>query len=315
MPLPLEFMTETTHDVPKIGYTGLGFMGHGAAKNILEKGFSLTVLAHKNRVPIDDLLGRGAQEACSPADLAERADLVFLCLPSSKHVEQAVFGESGILELARPGFVLIDSTTSEPESTRRIGAALRAKGADMLDAPFGRTPKEAELGTLSTFVGGHPDTLERVMPVLATYATTIIKTGQLGTGHTLKLVNNFLAIATSAVVGEALSTALRLGLDMRILKEVVDSAGGNSVMFQRFMRWTLDGDDSDFKGMMSIAVKDLHYYRNIAQNDGGITHLAEAATHIYQLANQLGYERQFMPVLPTILANLVDGKNRPLPQR
>jgi 3-hydroxyisobutyrate dehydrogenase-like beta-hydroxyacid dehydrogenase len=308
-------MTDSTPQLPAIGYMGVGFMGHGAAKNILEKGYRLTVLGHRNREPVQDLLSRGAQEAQTPAELALRSDMVFMCLPSTGHVEQAVFGASGILSVARPGLVLIDSTTSEPDSTRRIGAALRDKGADMVDAPFGRTPKEAELGTLSTFVGGEPATVQRVMPVIRTYASTIIETGALGSGHTIKLVNNFLALATSAVVGEALSTALRLGLDMRVLKEVVDSSGGNSVMFQRFMRWTLDGDDSDFKAMMSIAVKDLQYYRKIAAPDGGVTHLADAAAQVYQLANHLGHERQFMPVLSTILANFVDGQNRPLPDR
>ena len=308
-------MTDSNTNLKKIGYMGVGFMGHGAAKNILEKGFPLTVLGHKNREPVDDLLKRGAQEASTPADLALRSDIVFMCLPSSRHVEEAVFSESGILTVARPGFVVVDSTTSEPDSTKRIGAALRAKGADMVDAPFGRTPKEAELGTLSTFVGGHPDTVQSLMPIIKTYANTIVETGELGTGHTIKLLNNFLALATSAVVGEALSTALRLGIDMKILKEVVDSAGGNSVMFQRFMRWTLDGDDSDFKAMMSIAVKDLQYYRKIAEPNGGITNLADAATQVYQLVNHLGHERQFMPVLPTILANFVDGQNRPLPDR
>ena len=313
MQLQAESMTDTTSQLPKIGYMGVGFMGHGAAKNILEKGYALTVLGHQNREPVEDLLSRGAQEAHSPAELGLRCDMVFMCLPSSRHVEQAVFGASGILSVARPGFVLIDSTTSEPDSTRRIGAALREKGADMVDAPFGRTPKEAELGTLSTFVGGEPATVQRVMPVIRTYASTVIETGTLGSGHTIKLVNNFLALATSAVVGEALSTALRLDLDMRVLKDVVDSSGGNSVMFQRFMQWTLNGDDSDFKAMMSIAVKDLQYYRKIAEPNGGITNLADAATQVYQLANHLGHERQFMPVLPTILANFVDGQNRPLP--
>jgi 3-hydroxyisobutyrate dehydrogenase-like beta-hydroxyacid dehydrogenase len=308
-------MTDTAVRPPAIGYMGVGFMGHGAAKNILEKGYALTVLGHRNREPVEDLLRRGAQEAHTPAELASRCDMVFMCLPSTGHVEQAVFGPSGILSVARPGFVLIDSTTSEPESTRRIGAALREKGADMIDAPFGRTPKEAELGTLSTFVGGEPEVLQRVMPVIRTYASTIIETGALGTGHTIKLVNTFLALATSAVVGEALSTALRLGLDMRVLKEVVDSSGGNSVMFQRFMKWTLEGDDSDFKALMSIAVKDLRYYRTLAAPGGGVTHLADAAAQVYQLANHLGHERQFMPVLSTILANFVDGKDRPLPDR
>ena len=308
-------MNDTAAQPPAIGYMGVGFMGHGAAKNILEKGYALTVLGHRNREPVDDLIRRGAHEARTPAELATRCDMVFMCLPSTEHVEQAVFGPAGMLSVARPGFVLIDSTTSEPDSTRRIGAALREKGADMVDAPFGRTPKEAELGTLSSFVGGEPATVQRVMPVIRTYATTIIETGALGTGHTIKLVNNFLALATSAVVGEALATALRLGLDMRVLKEVVDSSGGNSVMFQRFMKWTLDGDDSDFKALMSIAVKDLQYYRRIASPGGGVTNLADAAAQVYQLANHLGHQRQFMPVLSTILANLVDGQDRPLPDR
>ena len=310
-----KFMNNTNLNVSRIGYMGVGLMGHGAAKHILEKGYSLTVLGHQNREPIEDLIKRGANEAYSTAELGLSCDIVFMCLPSTKHVEHAVFGESGILSVARADFVLIDSTTSEPDSTLKIGAALREKGADMVDAPFGRTPKEAELGTLSTFVGGEPQTVKRVMPIIRTYASTIIETGALGTGHTVKLVNNFLALATSAVVGEALSTALRLGLDMSVLKQVVDSAGGNSVMFQRFMRWILDGNDTDLKAVMSIAVKDLQYYRKIAAPDGGITNLADAATQVYQLASHLGYEKQFMPVLPTILANFVDGKNRPLPER
>ena len=96
MRLQAEFMTDSNAYMKKIGYMGVGFMGHGAAKNILEKGFPLTVLGHKNREPVDDLLKRGAQEASTPADLALRSDIVFMCLPSSRHVEEAVFSESGI---------------------------------------------------------------------------------------------------------------------------------------------------------------------------------------------------------------------------
>lgn len=299
----------------RIGFMGVGFMGHGAARHILEKGYPLTVLGHRNRQPVEDLLARGASEARDPADLARRSDVVFMCLPSAGHVEQAITGTPGMLQAARPGLTVVDCTTSEPEVTLRLGAALQAQGAHMVDAPLGRTPKEAEEGTLSTFVGGDPAVVQSLRPVMQTYASTIIETGALGSGHTMKLLNNFLALATSAVVGEALSTALRMQVDMKVLKQVVDSAGGNSVMFQRFMHWMLDQDDSHFQAMMSIGVKDLQYYRRLAEKDGGITHLADAAMQLYLLANQLGHERQFMPVLPTILANFVDGQNRPLPQR
>jgi 3-hydroxyisobutyrate dehydrogenase-like beta-hydroxyacid dehydrogenase len=297
-----------------IGFMGVGYMGHGAARNILAKGYPLTVLGHRNRVPVDDLVVQGAREASSPAALAASCDAMFLCLPSTVEVEATVFGD-GFLDAVQPGFVLVDMTTSDPRSTRRIGELLRARGADVVDAPMGRTPKEAEAGELSTFIGGDPETVARVLPVIQTYSTTIVETGSLGSGHTMKLLNNFLAIATSAVVGEALAAALTLGVDMRVLKQVVDTAGGNSVMFQRYMRWVLDGDDSHLQGMMSIAHKDLRYYQRMTDDAEVPTTMADAASQTYLLANKLGYERQFMPVLPTILANFMDGGKRPLPDR
>lgn len=102
---------------------------------------------------------------------------------------------------------------------------------------------------------------------------------------------------------------------MAVLKQVVDTAGGNSVMFQRYMHWILEGDDSHLQGMMSIAHKDLRYYRRMTEDADVPTMMAEAATQTYQLANKLGYGRQFLPVLPTILANLMDAGERELPHR
>jgi 3-hydroxyisobutyrate dehydrogenase-like beta-hydroxyacid dehydrogenase len=299
----------------RVGYMGVGYMGHGAARNILEKGYALGVLGHSNRTPVEDLVARGASEAGSPAELAEKSDVVFLCLPSTVEVEKAVYGEDGILAALRPGFILVDSTTSDPVSTRRVGAEFRARGADMIDAPLGRTPKEAERGALSSFVGGERATIDRVKPIIATYADTIIETGPLGSGHTMKLINNFLAIGTSAIVGEALATASLLGVDMNIFKQVVETGGANSVMLERSMHWVLEGDDSHMQATMRIALKDLRYYRKMADEAQLYTTLAEAASQVYQLANQLGHSRQFMPVLSTIIASFTDGKARELPER
>jgi 3-hydroxyisobutyrate dehydrogenase-like beta-hydroxyacid dehydrogenase len=299
----------------RVGYMGVGLMGHGAAKNILEKGYPLTVLGNVNRVPVDDLVARGAAEASSPADLVRRCDVVFLCLPSTVEVEQAAYAENGILSALRPGFILVDATTSDPVSTRRIGADLRAAGADMVDAPMGRTPKEAEQGALSSFVGGERATLDRVKPVIATFADTIIETGPLGSAHTVKLLNNFLAIGTGAIVGEALAAATLLGVDMNILRQVTTAGGANSVMLQRCLHWMIEGDDSHMQATMGIALKDLRYYRKMADEAGVGTALAEAASQTYRTAIQLGHARQFMPVLPSILAAFADGKPRDLPKR
>src|SRR2546423_15473488 len=148
----------------KIGYIGVGLMGHGAAKNIVEKGYPLTVMGHRNRAPVDDLIKRGAKEGESAAEIARASDILFLCLPSSVEVEATVYGAGGVLEGAHAGLILVDSTTADPNSTRRIAADLKAKGVRMLDAPLGRTPKEAEEGKLSTYVGGDDETFAAVKP-------------------------------------------------------------------------------------------------------------------------------------------------------
>jgi 3-hydroxyisobutyrate dehydrogenase-like beta-hydroxyacid dehydrogenase len=299
----------------RIGFMGVGHMGHGAALNILQKSYPLMVLGNRNRIPVDDLISRGAFEAKNPQDLAANCDILFMCLPSAKHVEDGVFGDKGILKGVKPGFILVDSTTSNPDLTLKIGQALQELGADMVDAPLGRTPKEAELGKLSSFIGGSTTAVQTVKPVIEAFADIVIETGPLGSGHTIKLINNFLAIATSAVVGEAIAAGLRLGIDMKVFKQVVDSAGGNSVMFQRFMQWTLNGDDSHLQGMMSIAIKDLNYYKKLASNANLSTTLADASAEVYLLANKLGYEKQYMPTLSTVLANYIDGANRTMPNR
>lgn len=296
----------------RIGYIGVGLMGHGAAKNILQKGFSLTIMGHRNRAPVDDLVALGAKEANTPAAVAGDSDVLFLCLPSTVEVEHAIYGEDGVLEGAAKGLIVVDSTTADPRSTQRIGADLLKKGIRMADAPLGRTPKEAEAGKLSTFVGGDPDTVRAIRPIIECYADTIIEAGALGAGHTLKLVNNFIAIGTSAVIAEALATATKLGVDLRKLYEVVSAGGGNSKMFQMMMPWVLDGDDSHLKGPLRIAGKDMRYYTKLAESAPATAFIAQAVNQTYQLANIQGHGDRFMPVLPGILAVLNGCKIRDL---
>jgi 3-hydroxyisobutyrate dehydrogenase-like beta-hydroxyacid dehydrogenase len=288
----------------RIGYIGVGLMGHGAAKHIGLKGYPLTIMGHRNRGPVDDLVARGAHEAKTPAEVARRSDIVFLCLPSSVEVEATVYGEQGILGGARKGMIVVDSTTADPRSTQRIGADLLASGIRMADAPVGRTPREAEEGKLSTFVGGDPETVAEVRPILECYADTIIEAGALGAGHTLKLLNNFISIGTSAVIAEAVATAAKLGVDLRKLNEVVSAGGANSRMFQMMMPWVLEGDASHLKGPLRIAGKDMRFYAKLAESAPATAFIAQAVNQIYQLANIQGHGERFIPVLPGILAEL-----------
>lgn len=296
----------------RIGYIGVGLMGHGAAKNILRKGYPLTVMGHRNRAPVDDLIALGAREAQTPAEIARASDVVFLCLPSTVEVERAVYGEGGLLAGAARGLIVVDSTTADPRSTQRIGADLAKVGVRMVDAPVGRTPKEAEEGKLSTFVGGDPETVREVRPIIECYADTIIDAGALGAGHTLKLVNNFISIGTSAVIAEALATATKLGVDLRKVYDVVSAGGANSKMFQMMMPWVLEGDDSHLRGPIRIAGKDMRFYAKLAESAPATAFIAQAVNQIYQLAIIQGHGERFMPVLPGILAELNGCKIRDL---
>lgn len=297
-------------DKPRIGYIGVGLMGHGAAKNILKGGYPLTILGHRNRTPVDDLVARGANEAKTAAELAAGSDVVFLCLPSSVEVEATIHGEGGLVAGVHEGLVLVDSTTADPKATLRIAAELAARGVRMIDAPLGRTPKEAEAGALSTYVGGDPATIAIVRPIIECYAETIIETGELGSGTTCKLINNAISIGTCAVIAEAVATAAKLRVDMRKLHEVVSAGGANSAMFQMMMPWVLDGDASRLKGPLRIAAKDLRTFNKMAEGAEVATFIAQACSQTYQLALYRGHGDQFMPVLPGILAELNSGHIR-----
>lgn len=296
-------------DKPRIGYIGVGLMGHGAAKNILERGgYPLTIMAHRNRAPVDDLVGRGAVEAATPAAVAEASDIVFLCLPSAVEVEAMVYGEHGLLAALRPGMVLVDSTTNDPATTRKVGADLASRGVAMVDAALGRSPREAEAGKLSTYVGGEPEVIARVRPIMETYADTIVVCGGLGAGTTCKLVNNSITIGMCAVIAEGFATAAKLGVDLEAQAAVLSAGGANGGMWQMMRPWILEGDDSHLKGPFRIAAKDMRFYNRMAEGAEVATPIAQAISQTYRLVLNQGHADRFMPVMPGILAELNGAK-------
>jgi len=216
------------------------------------------------------------------------------------------------MDAVRPGMVVVDSTTADPVATRRLGEAFAAKGCGMVDAPVGRTPKEAEEGRLSTFLGGDPAHIARVRPIIEAYADTIIEAGPLGAGHTLKLVNNTISIGTCAVIAEALATASKLGVDMKTLYDVVSAGGANSAMFQMMMPWVLEGDDSRLRGPLRIAGKDVRVFCKLADSVAAPVPVAAAVTQLLALVNAAGHRERFMPALPGVLAEMAGAPMREL---
>ena len=153
-----------------IGFVGVGLMGQGMAKNIVEKGFPLTVMAHRNRAPIDDLVRRGASEAKSLREIAEKSSIVFLCVTGSREVEAVIRGKDGLKAGLKPGSIVIDCSTADPTSTVALAEELAAAGIGYADAPLGGTPVQAAEGKLSAMVGATDEVFARIEPVIQTWA-------------------------------------------------------------------------------------------------------------------------------------------------
>ncbi|MGH8034339.1 MAG: NAD(P)-dependent oxidoreductase, partial [Lysobacterales bacterium] len=247
-----------------IGVIGAsGLMGHGIARNLQAKGFDLSLTVHRNTERVADLLAAGARQVASPADLGA-CDAVIICVTGSPQVEQTLAGPQGVLSQARAGLIVIDTSTSEPESTRRLAALCAERGATLVDAPLARTPVEAELGKLNTMVGAEPAVFDQVRPVLAAYCENIFHVGGPGAGHVIKLLNNFIAQAICTATAEAFAVGALAGIAPQKLVEVVSAGAVNSGLFQAMAK-TLNGDFSGLKFELDNARKDLRYYTHLAE--------------------------------------------------
>jgi 3-hydroxyisobutyrate dehydrogenase-like beta-hydroxyacid dehydrogenase len=288
----------------KVGLIGAGLMGHGIGKNIVTKGYGLTVLAHRNRAPIDDLIAKGAKEGKTARAIAEASDVVFLCVTGSPQVEDTIFRKDGLLEGLRPGMVVADCSTAEPSSTAKVAEAIQAKGAHFVDTPLVRTPKEAEEGKLGLMTGGDEKVLKDIRPILDCFADTIIHAGPVGAGHTLKLINNFIAIGTAAVVAEGIAAGLKAKVDMKALNDIVMAGGAKSVMFERIIKVPLSDDDSAAKFAIDNARKDIRYYTNMTETMPLASPVAEAVHQTLVLAAAQGYGQKFVPRLVNLACQL-----------
>jgi 3-hydroxyisobutyrate dehydrogenase-like beta-hydroxyacid dehydrogenase len=200
--------------------------------------------------------------------------------------------------------MVIDMTTADPTVTRKVGADLAARGVAMLDAPLGRTPKEAEAGKLSTYVGGGEQDFARARPVLECFADTIIHCGGLGTGTTCKLINNSITIGMATLFAEGLATAAKAGANLDALAQVLSAGGADGRMWRMLEPWIRSGDDSHLRGPLRIAAKDVRTYALLAEAAGSAIPVAQAVNQTLRLALNQGHADVFLPALPGILAAL-----------
>jgi len=285
-------------DKPRIGFVGIGLMGHGIAKNLVAKGYPLTLRLHRNRKPAEDLFAAGAREAASYAELARASDIVFLCVTGAPQVEEVVFGNDGLASAAASGLVIVDTSTSEPATTTRTREALAPKGVTFVDAPLARTPVEAEAGRLNIMVGADDATFAALKPVLSAFCENVIHAGPPGHGHVLKLINNFIAQAICTATAEACAAAAKSGLSLRKLHEVISAGAVNSGLFQLIVGRILEsGDLTGLKFTLANAAKDLRYYTHFTESMMLPSLVGEAVHQSLVMANALGFGDKYVPSL------------------
>ncbi|GAB4384689.1 NAD(P)-dependent oxidoreductase [Albidovulum sp.] len=272
---------------PVIGFIGLGLMGGNMVENLQNKGFELVVM-DLNKDAVQAVLDRGnATAARSPKELAEKSDIVMLCLTTSEVVEKVVYGDNGILAGIRKGAVLIDFGTSIPASTRKIGADLAARGAGMIDAPLGRTPAHARDGLLNIMAAGDRETFDKVKPVLDQQGENVFYLGALGSGHVTKLINNFMGMTTVCAMSQAFAVAARAGVNGQQLYDIMSAGPSNSPFMKFCKHYAVDGV-SDLGFSISNANKDLGYFLRMLEDLGTRSEIAEGTSHNLQAAVEAG---------------------------
>ena len=223
---------------PTVGFIGLGNIGGPMCGRVLEAGFAVVAFDVRAEA-LAVVVERGARGAASPADVAAHTDLILLSLPNERVVQAVLFGPGGIVETARPGTLIVDTSTSRPLVTRETAARLAAKGLRMLDAPVSGGVARAREGTLAVMVGGDAADLERCRPVLSSFGSQIFHVGGIGAGHVAKAVNNLISAATLLVTAEAVAAGTKAGVDPARLIEVINASSGRSnsseVKFPRYI--------------------------------------------------------------------------------
>jgi 2-hydroxy-3-oxopropionate reductase len=262
---------------PSIGFIGLGLMGGAMAGRLQDLDYDLTVLGNRDRTYLDAAIGRGATEAADARSVAEASDIVMLCMGTSDHVEARMRGADGVMAGLRSGATVVDFGTSLPGSSRTLAGEVAAAGGNYLDAPLGRTPQHAKDGLLNIMASGDKAAFDAVEPVLKDLGENVFHLGAIGSGHTIKLINNFFGMTVANAMAEAFAMADVAGVDRGQLYDVMSAGPLHSGMMDFVKAYGVDQDPSMLAFAIKNAAKDVGYYARMAE-DAGIDSIMSKGT-------------------------------------
>jgi 3-hydroxyisobutyrate dehydrogenase len=284
-----------------IGFIGLGVMGEPICRNLVKKSGARVTAFDLAAEPLKRLRDDGAAIAASVADIVAASEIVFLCLPSAKHV-RAVFEGGGIAGNVRRGQIIVDLGTSSVGQTRDFAKQLQAKGASWLDAPIARTRQAAQDGTLSVMVGGPRDLYDTVEPLIRCFATDVTHCGDVGAGQVTKILNNMVLFETVNALAEAVAVARHSGVDPKLLLETLSKGSADSFALRNHgLKAIVPGVFPERAFSTEYALKDLSYALELAGDAGIRLRGAELIGTVLQEAIDAGEGEAYFPVIAKLI--------------
>jgi 3-hydroxyisobutyrate dehydrogenase len=284
-----------------LGFIGLGVMGEPIGRNLVSKSGRSVIAFDRAAAPVERIATAGAEVAASVAAVVARCDLLFLCLPSAKHV-RAVFEDDGILAHIKPQQVVVDLGTSSVKQTRAFAKALQEKGASWVDAPIARTRQAAQDGTLSVMVGASPELFAAIEPLIRCFATDVTLCGDVGAGQVTKILNNMVLFETVNALSEAVAVARRSGVDPKLLLETLAKGSADSFALRNHgLKAIVPGAFPERAFSTEYALKDLSYALELATDAGLSLRGAELAGTILQEAIDAGEGEAYFPVIAKLI--------------
>ena len=279
---------------PKIGFIGLGLMGSAMVNRLQDQGYALTIMANRSRPKVDAAVARGAVEVATAHDVAQASDVIMLCMNTSDSVESRMNGDDGVIAGLHPGAIVIDFGTSLPASTRILAQKVAAAGGTMLDGPLGRTPTHALDGQLNIMTSGDKAAFDKVKSTLDDLGENVFYLGDIGSGHTIKLMNNFFGMTVANAMAEAFAMADVAGVDRQQLYDVIAAGPLRSGMMDFVKAYGVDGDPTMLAFSIRNAAKDVGYYSQMAKDAGVQSLMSEGPLNALNAATDEGQGDQMV---------------------
>ncbi len=281
-----------------IGFIGLGVMGEPMCRHLANKSGCKIIAYDLSEEPLQRLREFGVEKGKSAADLVQRADMIFVSLPSGQHLEALCRGADGVLAHVHSGQTFVDLGTSPLDLTRKLADEFAAKGVQYADAPVARTRAAAEAGTLALTVGATPELFAVIEPLLRCFSAEVTHCGPVGTGQIIKILNNMVVVGTVVALSEAAAIAKSAGIETQELFETFSKASADSFALRNHgLKAVAPGSFPERVFSTDYMLKDVGYALLMARDGGLSVPGAEYATRLLEQASGEGHGAEYWPVI------------------